>query len=202
MATAREARSVCLVVMVCSGAEQELALVETLGTRCDAVVAVAPNADLAASAEALCRAILSPMAAGHPWCFDWNDMRELCTQMPGTAPARIFAARERGARAVEELTGTWHANAAASPRKLLVGVGLPLTVLTARHHEIMQALACTEPGAGVVGSGILFDAALLPDEVALTIIDFGPAPLRQPDAVADISDRGAISGLPEFLHRA
>lgn len=197
IADALQPGTMCLTVMAGAAPEQEGTLIKALGNRCDAMVTAA-HGELAAIVNALTGAIMSPLAAGHPWCFDWNDMREICSGSSAPAAARVFIGRARGENAVCELMERWTVASVAGPRKLLVCVGIPSIALIAVHHAVMQALASAGSAGGPAGSGIALDSTLAPDEVALTIIDFGAAPLRPVVSTNGIA-QVAMEDLPRFL---
>lgn len=200
IADALQPGNMCLAVMAGVAPEHEGALIEALGKRCDAMVTAA-HGELAAVVNALTGAILSPLAAGHPWCFDWNDMREICSGASAPAAARVFLGRARGEDAVCALMERWTAARVPGPRKLLVCVGLPSIARMAVHHAAMRALASAGFSGGLVGSGIALDSTLAPDEAALTIVDFGAAPLRPVVSTNGIA-QVAMEDLPRFLrHR-
>lgn len=76
IALRRNSESLYLAVLATDSATDEQAAVAHISASFDAVVVALPG-DVAAAASAVIEAILTPVAAEHPWCFDWNDMREI-----------------------------------------------------------------------------------------------------------------------------
>lgn len=191
--------TLCLLVMAARGGDDERRLADAVRGHCNALVVSAPGAQ-ADTARALVQAIMTPLADEHPWCFDWNDMRHLCTLGRAGEVARMFRAVGRGPDVARDLVAQWSlAQGASRPLKLLVMGGLRGPDQMHLHHELRRILANRGVPGDLLGFAVQFDDALGPGEVALTILSFGPP---------DVSDGGAPAmpaaiapDLPLFLRR-
>lgn len=203
IALRRNPESLYLAVLATDSATDEQAAVAHISASFDAVVVALPG-DVAAAASAVIEAILAPVAAEHPWCFDWNDMREICCSVASERePARVYIDTMRGQDAGPRFAANWLKRRDSSgPRKLLILISVPAIDQLQQHHRILRTLADAGATVGVVGSGVAVDRALASDEVALTIVDFGSAPESKTSAWIARTDLVDSLDLPAFLRHA
>lgn len=197
IARTRQPETLCLLVMAARDSDEERRLAGALHGHCNALLVSAPGAQ-SDTARTLVQAIMTPLADEHPWCFDWNDMRDICTIGQAGHVARMFQAVGRGPDAASALVAQWSlAQAASAPLKLLVMASLRGPDQMHQHHEIRRGLANRGVLGDLLGFVARFDDALESGEVALTVVSFGPPDLSGTGVRAT---QAAIQrDLPSFL---
>lgn len=192
----RTGPTLALALMACDTEDEERQALDAMRGRADALVLTTPDA-LDAKADALLRAILAPVAPEHPWCFDWNDMRALCTG--GEHAARLAVVRGSDAAAAVDACLRLGGAEPARPARMLLHVALAGHEGMALHFAALRRLQAGVASDSLIGTGISFDPDLAADELVVTLAVFGQPP---PRGATSRTRTTTPADLPAFLRQA